>query len=127
MKLKTFLGITSVILGLFGFSMIFNSANMAKGFGLDLNDLGIVLFRDLGTASIGVAVINWLSRSLQDGQALRAVVLGNLVMQGLGVVVNVADIMQGHIGPSGWSGVVLHAVLAAGFAYYYLLPEKTTH
>jgi hypothetical protein len=125
MKLKTFLGISAVILGLFGLSMIFNSANMAKGFGLDLNDLSVVLFRDLGSTLIGVAVINWMARGTQDTKALKAIVLGNLVIQVLGVIVNVADITQGYMGSGGWVGVLLHAVLAAGFAYYYLRPQKS--
>jgi hypothetical protein len=125
MKLKTFLGISAVILGLFGLSMIFNSANMAKGFGLDLNDLSVVLFRDLGSTLIGVAVINWMARGIQDTKALKAIVLGNLVIQVLGVIVNVADITQGYMGSGGWVGVLLHVVLAAGFAYYYLRPQKS--
>jgi hypothetical protein len=125
MKLKTFFGVSAVILGLFGLSMIFNSANMAKGFGLDLNDLSVVLFRDLGSTLIGVAVINWMARGIQDGKALKAIVLGNLVIQVLGVIVNVADITQGYMGSGGWVGVLLHAVLAAGFAYYYLRPQKS--
>ena len=124
MKLKTFLTISAVVLGLFGFSMIVNSANMAKGFGLELNDLGRVLFRDLGTTLLGVAVINWLARNLKDGTAIRAVLLGNLVAQGLGVLVNIANIAQGYMGSSGWTGVILHTVLAFGFAYYYFMPEK---
>lgn len=119
MKLKTYLTITSVVLGLFGLSMMLNSANMAKGFGLPLDDLGRVLFRDLGATLIGVAVINWIARTVKDPAALRAILGGNLVAQILGVIVNVADISQGYLGSSGWSGVVLHAVLAAGFAYYY--------
>lgn len=123
MRLKTFLGVSAVILGVFGLSMTLNSSNMAKGFGLDLNDLGRVLFRDLGTTLIGVAFINWMARGLQDAKALKVVVAGNLVMQSLGAVVNVANISQGYIGPSAWGGVLLHVVLAAGFAYYYFRPE----
>lgn len=45
-------------------------------------------------------------------------------MQALGVVVDIANIAQGYIGSSAWGGVALHAVLAAGFAYYYLQPEE---
>lgn len=66
MKLKTFLGVSAVVLGLFGLSMVFNPTGMAKGFGLELNDLGRVLFRDLGVTLIGVAVVNWLARSIED-------------------------------------------------------------
>lgn len=124
MKLKTFLGISAVILGLFGLSMTLNSANMAKGFGLDLDDLGRVLFRDLGTTLIGVALINWLARGVKDVQALKVILAGNLVMQTLGVVVNIANITQGYIGSSAWGGVMLHAVLASGFGYYYMQQGK---
>jgi hypothetical protein len=124
MKLKTFLGVSAIVLGLFGISMIFNSAGMAKGFGLELNDLGRVLFRDLGTTLLGVAAINWLSRGIEDSKALKVVITGNLVTQALGVVVNVANITQGYIGASAWGGVILHAVLAGGFAYYYIQLQK---
>jgi hypothetical protein len=124
MKLKTFLGVSAVVLGLFGISMVLNTNNMAKGFGLELNDLGRVLFRDLGTTLIGVATINWLARGVKDVGTLKAILAGNLVMQGLGVIANVANIVQGYIGSSAWGGVMLHAVLATGFAYYYLQLNK---
>src|SRR4051812_33196218 len=120
MKLRTFLRISAVVLGLFGLSMIVNSTNMAKGFGLELNDLGRVLFRDLGSGLIGIAVINWLASNIEGKAVIKLVVIGNFVVQALGVVLNVADITQGYIGSSAWGGVGLHAILAAGFAYYYI-------
>ncbi len=123
-KLKTFLRISAIVLGLFGLSMIINEAGMAEGFGLELNNLGRVLFRDLGSGLIGVAVIDWLASSIENGSFIRAVLMGNLIMQTLGVVVNVADITQGYIGSSAWGGVILHAVLAVGFAYYYVKLQK---
>ncbi len=125
MKLKTFLTVYAVVIGLLGLSMILNTSNMAKGFDLELNDLGRVLFRDLGTVSIGAAAICWFAREIKHAASIKAIVVGNLIMQTLGVIVNVADVAQGYMGSKAWGGIILHALFAAGFAYFYLNPEKT--
>lgn len=57
---------------------------------------------------------------------LKPILAGNLVAQVLGVIVNVANISQGYIGSSAWGGVFLHAILAAGFGYYYLQIAETS-
>lgn len=119
MKLKTFLRVSAVVLGLFGFAMVFMPEKMASNFGLEINDLGRVLFRDLGSTLLGVAAINWLARDLKDKAGLRAILLGNLILQAIETVVNIADISQGYIGSSAWGGVALHIILGAGFAYFY--------
>ncbi len=119
MNRKNFLSVSAVILALFGLGMVLMPENMAKNFGLEINDLSRVLFRDLGTTLLGVAAINWLARDVRDFGALRAVLLGNFILQVLGTIVNIADIGQGYMGSSGWFGVILHAVLAGGFGYFY--------
>jgi hypothetical protein len=119
MKVRTFLTASAVILGLFGLAMILMPEKMADNFGFEISNLGRVLFRDLGATLLGVAAINWLARDVTDTAGLRAVILGNLVLQVLETIVNVADISQGYMGSSAWGGVALHAILAAGFAYSY--------
>lgn len=119
MKLKTYLGLSAVVLAAFGLAMVLMPQNMANGFGLELNNLGRVLFRDLGSTLLGVAAINWLARGVQDQAGLRAVLLGNLILQVIETIVNIADIMQGYISSSAWGGVILHVILAVGFAYFY--------
>ncbi len=126
MKVRTFLTVSAVILGLFGLAMILMPEKMADNFGFEISNLGRVLFRDLGATLLGVAAINWLARDVTDTAGLRAVILGNLVLQVIETIVNVADISQDYMGSSAWGGVALHVILGAGFAYSYsrLTPAK---
>jgi hypothetical protein len=126
MKVRTFLTVSAVVLGIFGLAMILMPEKMADNFGFEISNLGRVLFRDLGATLLGVAAINWLARDVTDTTGLRAVILGNFVLQVIATIVNVADIAQDYMGSSAWGGVALHAILAVGFAYSYsrLTPTK---
>src|SRR5438046_7332564 len=76
---------------IFGLALTVVPATMLAGFGLAVPDAAVVLSRDVGVTLIGLGVINWMARNA-TGQALRAILVGNVVVPALELVVNAGEI-----------------------------------
>jgi hypothetical protein len=98
----------------FGLLLVVFPAAMLSGFGLGTPNEGVVVSRDVGATLIGVGVINWLARDA-TGTPLRALLVGNVVIQALEIVVNGYEILAGTLPVSAAGGLVLHLVLGALF------------
>ena len=115
MKPKIALIIGAVAAAVFGLLLTFASKQMLGGFGLGTPNEGIVLARDVGVTLLGLAVINWLARDA-TGAALRAVLIGNLVIQALEFIVNGYEVIISQLPGSAAGGLIIHLVLAVIFA-----------
>ena len=98
----------------FGLALTVAPASMLGGFGLAVPNEAIVVARDVGVTLIGVGVINWIGRDA-TGTPLRAILVGNLVIQALEIVVNGYEIAVGMLPGQASGGLVLHLVLGAIF------------
>src|SRR2546426_6622726 len=87
---------------------------MLGGFGLAVPNEAIVVARDVGVTLIGVGVINWIGRDA-TGTPLRAILVGNVVIQALELVVNGYEIGAGLLPRPAAGGLVIHLVLRATF------------
>jgi hypothetical protein len=74
--------------------------------------------QSLGALLIGSAVLLWFARDVQDGQAIRAIVLGNLVANALVFVVSAEQQFLGVWNTPGWALVAISLLLTIGFAYF---------
>ena len=98
----------------FGLVLTVAPASMLGGFGLGVPNEAIVLSRDVGVTLIGVGVINWIGRDAR-GTPLRAILVGNVVIQALELVVNGYEIGAGLLPGQAAGGLVIHLVLGAIF------------
>ena len=98
----------------FGLALAVTPDAMLGGFGLAAPDTARILSRDLGVTLIGLGVINWIARGA-TGVGLRAILVGNVVVQALEFVVNGAEVVAGLLPVQAIGGVVLHVVLGAIF------------
>jgi hypothetical protein len=98
----------------FGLALTVFPASMLGGFGLGTSNEGIVLSRDVGVTLIGVGVINWMARNA-TGEVLRALLVGNVVIQALEIVVNGYEIAAGVLPVGAAAGLLIHLVLGAIF------------
>jgi hypothetical protein len=73
--------------------------------------------RFLGAMLIGFAVVGWFARNASDGPALRAIVLGNLVANAIGIVVALLAVTVTGASAFGWSTVAISLLLALGYGY----------
>src|SRR2546427_13198500 len=87
---------------------------MLGGFGLAVPNEAIVVARDVGVTLIGVGGINWIGRDA-TGTPLRAILVGNGVIQALEIVVNGYEIAAGMLPGQAAGGLVLYFVLGAIF------------
>jgi hypothetical protein len=98
----------------FGLLLTVFPATMLGGFGLGTPPEAIVVSRDVGVTLIGLGVLNWIARDA-TGTPLRAILVGNLVIQALEIVVNGYEIASGVLPVAAAGGLVLHLVLGAIF------------
>ena len=119
MKANTFLAIAAIVAFLFGLSFILIPVQTMSMYGVTLDITGRFLGRYLGSAFLGVAVLNWLGRNSKDNEAFRAILLGDFVLALTGFVVALFDVFTGIGNALVWSTVVIYLVLGAGFGYFY--------
>jgi hypothetical protein len=98
----------------FGLALLVFPSSMLSGFGLAAPTEATVLSRDVGATLIGLGVINWMARGA-TGQALRAILVGNVVVQALELVVNLGEFIGGQLPGQALGGLVIHLVLGAIF------------
>ena len=98
----------------FGLALLVFPTSMLAGFGLAVPTEAKVLSRDVGATLIGLGVINWMARNA-TGQALRALLVGNVVVQALELVVNGYEIAVGDLPTQAAGGLLIHLVLGAVF------------
>lgn len=76
----------------------------------------VSLLRLLGGPFLGIAVLNWMSRSAADPDRLRPVLLANLVGFGFVAGNDVLGVLTGDARDLARVFLVVHLVFAAGFA-----------
>jgi hypothetical protein len=98
----------------FGLALLVFPSSMLVGFGLGVPEEAKVLSRDVGATLIGLGVINWMARNA-TGEPLRALLVGNVVVQALELVVNGYEIASGVLPAQAAGGLLIHLVLGAVF------------
>jgi hypothetical protein len=122
MQPRLALQIGAVVALLFGLGLALAPQQMLGGFGLGAPNEAVIVMRDLGVTLIGVAVLNWLARDAV-GAPLRAVLIGNIVIQVLELLVNGWEIAAGILPAAAAPGLVVHLILAVIFASALRRPE----
>ena len=98
----------------FGLALFVSPESMLAGFGLSTPAAAKVLSRDVGATLIGLGVINWMARNA-TGDALRALLVGNVVVQALELLINGYEIVVGDLPTQAAGGLLIHLVLGAVF------------
>ena len=104
-------GVAAIV---FGLALLVFPTSMLAGFGLAVPTEAKVLSRDVGATLIGLGVINWMARDA-TGQALRALLVGNVVVQALELLINGYEIAQAELPTQAAGGLLIHLVLGAVF------------
>ena len=117
--LQRLLAIAAIVAFLFGLSFILIPVQTMAMYGVTLDISGQFLGRYLGSAFLGVAVLTWFARNSKEGEAFRAILLGDFVLALTGFVVALFDAFTGIGNALVWSTVVIYLLLGAGFGYFY--------
>ena len=98
----------------FGLALFVSPESMLAGFGVATPVAAKVLARDVGSTLIGLGVINWMARNA-SGEVLRALLVGNVVVQALEILINGYEVVVGDLPTQAAGGLVIHLVLGAVF------------
>ncbi len=124
MKLSTFMAIAAALALVFGLAFILVPTQTMSLYGVMLEAGGQWLGRFLGSAFIGIAVLTWRSRKAPQGDALRAVILGDFALSVTGLIVAVLDKISGPGNALVWSTVAIYVFLTLGFGYFQFAKPK---
>ena len=121
MSRRVFLILAGIIALFFGLGMIFNGAQMLDMVAIPTNQSTGVVLQWMGCPLIAIGLMNLMARSDPGSQALRALLLGNILLHVFGMAIDIYDYANVFIKMSGLvMGAVVHLGLIAGFAFYYL-------
>ena len=127
MKRAHFLVLAGVVATFFGLSMIAAPDQLLKNMTTMPSESAERVLQWMGVTLLALGAINILSRNDAGSPALRAVLIGNIVLHVLGFGIDVWHHMVGFVNISGViTGGVVHLGLIAGFAFYLSkLPAST--
>lgn len=97
-----FIGVPSLMLGLYQIPPGPGAALMGQLFGAEL---------------LVVAIVCWRGRHFDSAAALDALVLAGVVANAVGLVLCLRAIQTGSMGIMGWLGVAIYAALAGGYLW----------
>jgi hypothetical protein len=118
MKPRLLFTIAAVLALAYGVAFILFPAKLLSFYGVTLLAGGQWIGRFLGSAFLGLGVVDWLARNVERGEGLRAIMLGNFVFAATGAVVAILNIVYGPGNALFWFTFVCYLFLALAFAYY---------
>ena len=104
-------GVAAVV---FGLALFVTPESMLAGFGVAAPVAAKILSREVGATLIGLGVLNWMARNA-TGEVLRAVLVGNVVVQALELLINGYEIAVAELPTQAAGGLLIHVVLGAIF------------
>jgi hypothetical protein len=126
MKLSVFLIISAIGSFAFGAMMFFMPGFAAQLLGLDFTQQSGSLLQGMGGLIIGLSTINLLARNFTDYNALRAVLLSNIITNILGLSVDLLGIFNGTLLTSKMAPVEFtHIFISLGSLFYLLRLKRT--
>ncbi len=89
-------------------------------YGLDLDAAGVQLAYILGSYLLGLALINWQVIRTRDLHMMRMILFADFLMDALTTAVALNAMVSGIGNSMLWEMIIINALLASGFAYYWL-------
>jgi ABC-type transport system involved in multi-copper enzyme maturation permease subunit len=128
MSLRNLLTVAAIIAFVFGLGFVLIPAQLSSLYNVALNPGGSFIGQLFGAALIGFAVLNWFARGVKDSQALQAILLANLIGDGVGFVLALIGQVTGVTGVNqlGWSTVAIYLLLTLGFAYFQFMKPSAS-
>ena len=111
------LSVLTVILSLINsiFYLLFPAFSLLL-LGQTAGPIGLLNTRVAGACALGMAVITWLSRDIQETSYQRIVISGNLIMLSVLTLVEIEGTLSGALNWVGWLFIIADSLLAVSFA-----------
>ena len=120
MKFKKLLLVNAVIAVPMGIAVILAPAKLLASYGVTLSPMGLVIYQFWGAFLVGIGLLLWSVREVEDRAVQRAIALALTLTYGVSCTIAVRGQLAGA-NSTGWSTVVLFLLLALAFGYYRLI------
>jgi hypothetical protein len=117
--MRALFSVAAVLVTLLGIGWLGFPQTMLGWWAVQGDSVAIYMARRYGGLLFGYAVILWLGRQAPPSPAKNAILAGGVVVTTVMTALSLLGVLTGTVGPAAWSAVVIEAVLAAGFSYYY--------
>lgn len=124
MKRSTFLAIAGVFAALFGLPFLLFPDQAATNFGMQVSPSVISFAHATGVLLVGFGIVNWAVRNEALTKALKGIMWANIFVHLVSLFFAYFEITDHVVNSNGWVGVIVHAVFAAGFAYYLFVSKE---
>jgi len=119
MKLNNFLSIAGILALLFGLAFLFVPVQTMAMYGVTLDISGQYVARYLGSAFLGLGVLNWSARNAKPNDGgVRAIILGGVILSITGFIASLFDVFTGPGNNLVWSTVAIYFFLMLGYGYF---------
>ena len=78
----------------------------------------------LGAALLNYGIVAYFTRNAQESTSRKAIVIGFCLTHFLGGLVLAIAAVAGVMSPLAWMGVFLYWLMAAGYAYFWLIKKE---
>ena len=114
--IRIVLTLGAVLAWIFGAMLLLAPGPFFAPMGIVMDEKVATIAQNQGAALISIGLINFLCRGVTDATALRAVLLGNMVIQLLSLGIVVRALALGIFPPRGAPALVIHVILGTLFA-----------
>jgi hypothetical protein len=124
MTFKNLLVVKAVVCLVFGVQLLLVPAFLLGLLGAPVNDGSLLMAREYGAALIGILVLTWTARGMEDSEARHPILLFLLVYDAIGFVVVTTAVVTGTFNLLGAGISFVYLFFTAGSAY--LLRKEVT-
>ena len=117
MSAKVLLTITAVIAIVFGLAFVFFPTAAGAVYGVPSEPHTALTAQFFGAALIGFGALEWVAKDFRDWEAVRGVLIANVIADIFGLGVNLLGTFEGLLNGMAWSTTLIYALLLAGAVY----------
>lgn len=125
MKLQHVLVFAALVSILYGLGLLLIPGQLFSFYEVPQDAASTLMGRLFAAALIGLGLVAWLARGIDESAARRAVVPSFLIGALVGLIVSAHGVYSGVMNTLGWSVVIIYLLLVLGFAYFQFSKPKT--
>jgi len=118
MNTRGFFIVSAAVALIFALGFLVVPRAVARVYGVVAHDDALLAFRYFGVALLGIGLIFWLTKDVQDRDARNAILTGAGIANQIGLVVTLWGTTSGVMNALGWTVALLYLALAAGCFYF---------
>jgi nitrate reductase gamma subunit len=119
--MTTLFSVSAALTAFLGVVWLFFPAAMLALWGVEqhANAVTIYMGQRYGGLFFGYTVILWLARRSPPSPTRRAILAAGFAATAVLAVISLFGVLTGTVGPAAWTAVVVEALLAVAFGYFY--------